>query len=172
MDNSPLPENQYGFHEAHLDLDGLFADFEAGVVRLTGKTPDQLDPDEMWKAIDADPYFFEDLPIMKGSEELWELVKHTNNLKFLTGATSTQRFRTQKRIWVARRYGSKYEVNVVPSETKSTFAGPGKVLIDDNLDNIDAWIAAGGIGIHHQGDYKQTAEKFLATVKELTKPYN
>lgn len=169
---NPLPKNLTRLKEVHLDMDGLFADFVQGVKTLTGKHPDQLEEDEMWKAIDGCPYFFEDLPLMKGSDRLWDVVKHSPVVKFLTGAPSTKRFHAQKRICIARHFGTAYEVNVVPSEDKPKFSGKGKLLIDDSKDNITAWVAAGGIGIHHDGDYQKTIMKFLTAVQELTEPDN
>jgi hypothetical protein len=32
---------------------------------------------------------------------------------------------------------------------KKDFAAPDSILIDDRIDNINGWIDAGGIGIHH-----------------------
>jgi diphthamide synthase subunit DPH2 len=42
---------------------------------------------------------------------------------------------------------------------------PGDILIDDRADNIEEWIAAGGIGILHDTN---DGERTIRILKELT----
>lgn len=151
--------------ELHLDLDGLFADFDGGVQRLTGKLPREIDKRYMWKSINRDKQFFGTLEVIEGSMELWRAVlevaaEASAAVKFLTGAPAGAHYQQQKREWVAKVFGTQYEVNVVPRAKKQDYSGPLKVLIDDTHGNIHDWIVKGGHGILHQDD-------FASTIKEL-----
>jgi 5'(3')-deoxyribonucleotidase len=145
--------------EVHCDLDGLFADFDAGVKKLTGKHPKDLEKKQLWKAINWNKRFFADLAVIDGSMDLWAAIKDMlpdEKIKFLTGAPSVPAFREQKRVWVAETFGPQYEVNVVPRRDKQLWSGPLKILIDDTHGNIHDWVVKGGHGIHHQGSFGDT----------------
>lgn len=162
-------DNWFLFKELHLDLDGLYADFVGGVRRLTGKHPDAMKTEDMWAKIDADPYFFEQLQLLPGSEKLWAAIRDLPvPKKFLTGKLQTERFNSQKRIWVGKTFGNAFEVNIVPSEEKQKFSREGMVLIDDDAENIARWNAKGGHGIQHTGSYSDTIEKLFDYVKGLS----
>ena len=45
---------------------------------------------------------------------------------------------------------------------KHLLARPNCILVDDREKNVKEWVAAGGIGIHHKGDFAET----LRQVKE------
>ena len=141
--------------QVFLDLDGVFADFDARVHRLCGKFPHQLDRTRLWKIVSADKRFFAELELIEGCLELWEATRDLEPV-FLTGAPRSRQFQEQKRDWVARIFGPEYLVHVVPKRLKQEFAGPGKVLIDDTPENIEQWIARGGHGILHTGDHAST----------------
>lgn len=150
-------------YDLHLDLDGVFANFELGVKKITGKEPWQLTTSKMWAAIHSNKHFFAELEFMPDAEELWDTVKHLN-LCFLTGAPSSAAFREQKREWVARKFGEQYVTIVLPKKEKRLYAATGKVLLDDTHSNIEGWIEAGGHGIHHSSVRK--------SIEELNKHFN
>lgn len=141
--------------QVFLDLDGVFADFDARVKRLTGKHPSQLDRSHLWKVVNADKRFFAELELIEGCLVLWEATKDLEPI-FLTGAPSSKVFQQQKREWVARIFGPEFMVHVVPKKLKQEFSGPHKVLIDDTPANVEQWIARGGYGILHTGDHAST----------------
>jgi len=141
--------------QVFLDLDGVFADFDARVKRLTGKHPNQLDRNRLWKMVNSDKRFFAELELIEGCMILWEATRDLEPI-FLTGAPSNKVFQEQKREWVARIFGPEFVVHVVPRKLKADYSGPHKVLIDDTPDNIEAWIARGGYGILHEGDHAST----------------
>lgn len=140
-----------------LDLDGVFADFDARVKHLTGKHPSQLDRSRLWKMVNADKRFFAELELIEGCMILWAATKDLEPV-FLTGAPSSRRFQEQKREWVTRVFGPEFVVHVVPRKLKQEFSGPHKVLIDDTPENIEQWIARGGHGILHKGDHPSTVK--------------
>lgn len=141
--------------QVFLDLDGVFADFDARVKHLTGKHPNQLDRTHLWKMVNSDKRFFAELELIEGCMVLWEATRELEPV-FLTGAPSSRRFQEQKREWVMRIFGPEFVVHVVPRRLKQEFSGPHKVLIDDTPENIEQWIARGGHGILHTGDHAST----------------
>lgn len=75
----------------------------------------------------------------------------------------------QKKIWLANRAIS-WKLNIVHTtaegrdfEAKAKFAGPGKVIIDDNINNCTLFEKAGGKSILYDGDVKKI-RKFLVTM--------
>lgn len=143
--------------QVFLDLDGVFADFDARVKRLCGKHPGQLERSVLWKVVNSDKRFFAELELIEGCMELWEATRDLEPV-FLTGAPSNKVFQEQKREWVARIFGPEFTVHVVPKKLKQDFSGPHKVLIDDTPENIEQWIARGGHGILHSGSHASTVQ--------------
>lgn len=141
--------------QVYLDLDGVFADFDARVKRLTGKHPSQLDRGHLWKMVNSDKRFFAELELIEGCMLLWEATKDLEPI-FLTGAPTSKTFQQQKKEWVTRLFGPEFVVHVVPRKLKADFSGPHKALIDDTRENIEQWVARGGHGIHHTGDHVST----------------
>jgi hypothetical protein len=53
------PENPEAvMYKIFIDLDGVLADFERGVLRVTGKTVEELETRAMWRALAAYPEFY------------------------------------------------------------------------------------------------------------------
>jgi len=152
--------------QVFLDLDGVFADFDARVRHLCGKHPNQLDRSRLWKIVNADKRFFAELELIEGCMLLWEATRDLEPI-FLTGAPSNKVFQEQKREWVARIFGPEFAVHVVPKKLKAEFSGPHKVLIDDTPENIERWIERGGYGILHSGDHEST----VRALRELLEIY-
>jgi len=143
------------------DLDGVHADFEAGVKAITGGFPHQIEKRHMWKAINRKGDFFESLKPLSDSRELFEF---TSTLKVeqlvLTGMPTIKDGAGQKTRWAHRYLRDDLEVIVLPSKQKYLHAAPGRILIDDRIDMISAWSEAGGIGILHT-----SAESTIAQLK-------
>lgn len=59
------------------------------------------------------------------------------------------------------------EVVVGPyAEDKINHCTPGDILIDDKMDNCEAWAGAGGVAIHHTGDWRATARALQMLLSE------
>ena len=59
---------------------------------------------------------------------------------------------------------------ICPSKDKGFLAGEGRILIDDREQNIKDWENAGGVGIHHKGNFDETLKALqviLAQEKEM-----
>src|SRR5690606_30652123 len=82
--------------QVFLDLDGVFADFDKRVKRLTGKHPGELDRATLWKMVNRDKRFFAELELIEGCMVLWEATRDLEPI-FLTGAPSSKVFQQQKR---------------------------------------------------------------------------
>jgi hypothetical protein len=137
--------------EINLDLDGVHADFEKGVLVAAGGLPHEITKKEMWKAIGRSKTFFEDLDLMPDALELFQYVMSTGvPTRVLTGLPSMNDGAEQKKRWVAKMLSETIEVIVLPSKNKWHYSGEGKVLIDDRQDMITPWVQAGGIGILHR----------------------
>lgn len=148
--------------ELFLDLDGVFAHFDLGVYKLSGKWPHELPKSRMWQVIHRNKDFFLTLELMPEANVLWDYCKQYDRKTFLTGAPSSKLFQEHKPLWVRENLCRTTPVIVLPSKNKQLHAGPNKMLVDDRDDMIQAWIAKGGIGILHKGDVWETIEKMEA----------
>jgi hypothetical protein len=140
-----------------LDLDGVLADFDRGVERVTGKRPEQLQVGQMWSALARAPQFFDTLEFMHDAELLWLFCK-PHNPTILTGLPLGSWAPEQKRRWVARMLGGDVPVITCKSRDKPRYAAPGYVLVDDRERARAGWEEKGGIFIHHTSAERSIAE--------------
>jgi phosphoglycolate phosphatase-like HAD superfamily hydrolase len=156
----------------YVDLDGVLADFEGRFEQLFVKNPRILGDDETWKRINQYELngnsWFLDIPVMKDAPELWKFVNSLGAEVFILTATGhdLEKHGTDKRLWVKKHFGLKNDkVKIVnKSEAKAVYADIESVLIDDSERSINAWRAAGGIGILHT-----SAEDSIDKLKEILK---
>ncbi|MGE5539526.1 MAG: hypothetical protein ACM30I_12980 [Gemmatimonas sp.] len=144
-----------------VDLDGVLADFDRGVERVTGKRPEQLRVGDMWRALARAPEFFDTLEFMQDAELLWMFCKPYDPI-ILTGLPMGSWAPEQKRRWVARMLGGDVPVITCMSRDKPRYAAPGHVLIDDREKARAGWEEKGGIFIHHV-----SAERTISALTEL-----
>ncbi len=139
----------------YLDMDGVFVDFEGGLVDVTGKPYDQDNPAQMWKQISEVPQFYRTLKMLPEARVLFNyIVKRYPDAEMLTSAPRPEGFLNtapEDKLWWMREYLSKtVKVNVVHHwKEKAKFVVPGAVLLDDMARNVKHWEEAGGIGILH-----------------------
>ncbi len=158
--------NQEQDFQIYLDLDGLFADFEEGFKNVSGYYPKEVAKKTLWGTIHRADHFFLNLPVIKESKKLWEIVEPTNPI-FLTGLPSSTTGKEDKIKWVHKHYGSQYEVIVVPKKEKRNYAKSNHILIDDTHSNINEWSADGGIGVFHEKDnFHRTIFELKTILKE------
>jgi len=174
-----------------LDLDGVLADFNSGLLNLTGRdfTAWSVAKGKMWKAIAnaPEPGFFATLEWHPGGNDLWDF-SLAHGPTIITGMPYGGWAEPQKRLWCSRELGASVPVITCMAPEKSLRAaerlrerfghGPalwpcpiasaglplrGAVLVDDTADVARApWERDGGIFIHHT-DVKLT----IARLKEL-----
>jgi len=146
-------------HKIYVDLDGVMANFEKGIVDLTGIHYWDRLSDRFWDRIGEEPNFFYNLDLLPGSFLMLEalLIKHGTDIVEILTATPrpTNLLATadeDKRRWVRDLAGDEIVVNtVVGGKNKYKFLeeNPRAVLIDDYERNIKLWVEHGGCGILH-----------------------
>nr|WP_209988844.1 hypothetical protein [Azospirillum picis] len=140
-----------------LDLDGVLADFDRGVVATTGKRPEQLAMKDMWRALSRHDDFFGTLEFMHDAQELWAFCA-PHRPTILTGLPLGSWAPEQKKRWVARMLGAHVPVITCMARDKARYATPGSVLVDDREKARAPWEAAGGHFILHRSAAGSIAE--------------
>ena len=147
-------------------MDGVLVDFLAGVSDMLGRplTSDDYghsEYDERKEEL-TNKRLFRNLPPMVDYHELIGYVKHTGlpwEILTAAGAINRNIVVYDKNEWIKQYVDPYVVVTCTYSGTqKAVFASKGNVLIDDRPKNIEAWEAAGGIGILHKSA-KHTIEE-------------
>ena len=154
-----------------VDLDGVLADFNEGVIRATGTEPHNQSPKQMWPVLARTPGFYEHLEWMSDGKELWNALCIFNPV-ILTGVPWGNWAEQQKRIWCARELGKSVPVITGSSSHKAELACTWleekscsdrmHLLIDDRLKIKEKWEASEGIFILHT-----SAKDSLAQLRKL-----
>jgi len=169
--NDHALEGRSDLTRIYLDMDGVLADFDAG-LRALGIEPDQttnksrshMTPaeivlkDKVYDAILAQP-FFNTLPLMPDARELWDFCAKYGEPAILTAAPSREsgfeKAAREKREWIEKHFGPIPDERFIctNSSKKRNYVGhlPGEyqILVDDRPSNVHGWRAAGGFGILH-----------------------
>jgi hypothetical protein len=154
-----------------VDLDGVLVDFDAGVVRVTGRPPHAQSPRAMWGQLARTHGFYEHLAWCPDGPALWEHVRGLTPT-VLTGLPLGRWAAPQKLAWCARELGSDIPVITCMSRQKAeraqsaTPAGATPVLVDDRESLQDAFEAMGGVFIHHT-----SAENSISRLDGLGGPF-
>ena len=136
----------------YCDMDGVLVDFDRGYRELTGMTPKEADlklgQDGFWKPLDqAGVKFWLNLKWMPDGKALWQYLEPQNPI-LLSAPSREESSKIGKRMWVKRELpGTRLLLKA--AKYKQDYATPNSILIDDRVDNIERWNAAGGIGVCH-----------------------
>lgn len=151
-----------------LDMDGVISDFDT-------HAQDKYNDAGKFKYEEMDFEWWSSMPVFDKARDFYETLKQKAEVNFLTGPMLSAGSFGGKAKWV-ESFINKWALGsliVCPKTKKHFLAGPDRILIDDNAQNIKDWEAAGGVGIHHQGDYQQTLQKLDAVITGMTaKPFN
>lgn len=164
------------FEKIYFDMDGVLADFERGVKEICGLEPisqngpkNEAAEDEMWARIRDAEHFYDQLELLPGAKEMFDLVyeKYGDRCEILTAIPRERRgiihAADDKRNWMRRLLSKDVKVNIVYRKDKAGFCtGHKSILIDDLNKNIREWKEIGGTGIVHT-DAKDT----IRQLKEL-----
>lgn len=157
------------FH-IYLDLDGVMADFDQGVMDLMNIHPDDINPkSEMWTAIDAHmdlgEEFFGTLKLIHDARELFNFLLELDcelTILTATGHIRPTEVQEQKNRWINQNLSETIpRLFTRRGKDKAIHAKPHHILIDDRMKAVGPWCDAGGIGILH------TSTK--ATLKQIEK---
>ena len=173
----------------YLDLDGVLADFDAGVAALgfpadgrLNKKRAELPPElqamktDLYDAIERAQSFFLDLPPMRDAKDLWRAVEPfepwilTAPINALRGLDhpDVRAIGEQKLAWVRTHLDQSLPEDrfaCIESASKALYVSrsPGvAILIDDRSSNIAKWHEAGGLGVQHT-----SASESIATLARL-----
>lgn len=138
------------------DLDGCLADFNKGVIEITGKRPGEIPTGKMWKALaNADEFYYR-LDLMPDAMTLWNYIKPHNPI-ILSGLPMGNWARGQKARWVGEKLG--WDIPAIfgwareKPQDAMKFLGAsdldGCILIDDREKAKGPWESAGGTFILH-----------------------
>lgn len=159
----------------YIDMDGVLADFDRGIIELCHiEKHDQEDQDDvkidaMWDAVRRVPHFYDRLEPMPGALDMFDELKRISGgrVEILTGLPKPWRnipdSAADKIKWARRYFSDSIKVNAVIREDKIKFCtGPSDILIDDLRSNINDWIQHGGTGILYH-----SPEQTIADIKDL-----
>lgn len=157
--------------EIFIGTNGVLADFAShaaaeGKFTAGGKTK--------WEELDT--AWWKSMPAFDGAREFYDAARALGPTRFLTGpvphpdsfegeAEWTLKFRPESKKFAL------LDIIICRSKDKNLLARPGKILIDDRQENVDAWAAAGGIGILHRGDFADTLKRLTDAVADFNRAH-
>jgi hypothetical protein len=140
--------------DIYVDQDDVLAEFYGHAGAILGAPFQSLSPAVRWGRLERVPRLFRYLSVRPDALELWHGLEGRGNRSILTAMPQpTGLLHTaaaDKVEWAREHITPAAPVIVAESGlAKAAWARPGAVLIDNLQRNIDAWVAAGGIGVVH-----------------------
>lgn len=153
-----------------LDLDGVVADFDAHADNAGARTQGgRID----WKKTNY--AWWKTMPPAPGAKAFYDAALQLAPVKFLSGPSLDEESFSGKAAWVQsfvpeRGKAILRDLILCSAESKHFLAGPARILIDDSSVNVSDWRKAGGIAIHHKGDFARTLKELEAAIAKLSAP--
>jgi hypothetical protein len=170
--SEPSAQNQNSTNQPHifLDLDGVLADFD-----LHAHQENKIGPDGKLKYDELDYKWWSTMPAFEGAREFYDAARKLGIVKFLTGPMMSEECFSGKAHWVQEFVPERgkfilKDLIICPSSDKAYLARANHILVDDREENVRAWEAAGGVGIHHTGNLDDTMKKLQDAVAKLSAP--
>lgn len=149
------------------DLDGVLTNFDK-------HAKDQKKYDDkdklVWEALDYD--WWRTMPAYDGAKDFYKELRGRGRTRMLTAPILNAGCFRGKADWVKDFRGSRFgllDLVICRAEDKNLLARPNHILVDDRQKNIDQWVAAGGIGILHTGDYADTLKRVDEAMEDFRK---
>ena len=154
-------EEQENEYKVYLDMDGVVANFDKRFEDLSGMAPREFESkygkNKFWDFIDEEHKvsFWVGIPVMPGASALIDRVKKYN-YELLTAPSVKKQSYLGKILWVRNHndlLGGKPRINFKKAKDKhkvKSQLSDKDILIDDRMDTIERWEAAGGTGIHYK----------------------
>lgn len=139
-----------------LDLDGVVADFDAHAIAKGVRTDDGKN---LWHKMDYN--WWSTMPATSGGRALYDAAAKLGEVRFLTAPVLSEDCFAGKAAWVKTFLpelgkAALTKLMMASSKDKYYIAAPKRILVDDRIENVKAWEAAGGIGVYHDGDFAKT----------------
>jgi len=152
--------------EFFLDMDGVLSDFDAHAKAEGKYTPDGK---TLFDALDLK--WWSSMPVCAGALEFFDGLRKIGPVRQLTAPILNSDCFRGKAEWTVkfRPKSGTYallDLIICRADDKNLLARPNHILVDDRKKNVDAWIAAGGIGILHEGDFAETRRRIDAAMEE------
>ena len=145
----------------YIDMDGVLTDFVGAFRNIGVGDLDDLSSKERWDAIDSQGIkWWSAMSWMPDGKALWNFVKK-HKPSILSAPSNKIESAIGKHIWVRRELGKDVNLIIKKADQKHHYADSKSILVDDMADNINAWRAAGGVGILHKSASQ--------TIKDLKK---
>jgi hypothetical protein len=177
MKHTPISDTHYNAkakrpkrdYEIFVDLDGVLGDFDTH-ARVHAKYDAKGSP--KWEELDT--FWWSTMPAYDGMREFYDGLNDYGNVRILTSPTMSVDCYQGKAEWVQANWPEKGkfalgDLIICRSTDKHFLARPNHILIDDRIANINDWVAAGGIGIHHTGDYADTMRRVKEAIDDFKK---
>jgi len=165
-------KDKINVEKIYLDMDGVLANFDKGVIDLLGLTPlvqgasTKEENDILWKHVAKYGHFYNDLEICDDALKLFLLLigKYGKKVEILSAIPKKERgviyAKEDKINWFRRNFSKNTRINIVLRKEKSKFCkGKEYILIDDFFKTTNEWEKLGGTAICHKN--------FDDTVKQL-----
>lgn len=146
----------------YLDLDGVCVDFAMRVAKLVehlspgtvARVDDGhgdvfaasgLEPTRIWDMIDAHGNdFWHKMPAFPWFEALYHALDSIAPVVYCTATSQSQHSASGKVLWLQEHHSRAFR-NYTLGPLKHHVAGPGRILIDDRQDNVDAFVGSDGL---------------------------
>jgi 5'(3')-deoxyribonucleotidase len=158
----------------HLDMDGVLADLDRGIVEMLGVEIESVGRSAFFKSLLPEYTAnggFADQPKMPRAEELVDMClrmhrDHKFSIAILTSAGQFYNPQSevvfQKKMWIEREFPELAHVPFTSTSSgadKAMYAHSKSFLVDDHSANIQKFISSGGWGVTYTPEVLDTLEK-------------
>lgn len=150
--------------EIFTDMDGVLTDFDSH-AKAHGKFDAKGQP--KWEELDYQ--WWRSMPAYDGAKEFFDALRARGRTRFLSAPILNPGCFEGKAEWVKEFRRTRFallDLVIARAEDKNLLARPHHILVDDRQKNIDQWVAAGGIGVLHKGDYADTLRRLDAAMDD------
>jgi 5'(3')-deoxyribonucleotidase len=150
--------------EIFSDMDGVLTNFDAH-AKANDKFNEKGQP--KWEELDFD--WWKTMPAYEGAKTFFDDLGKRGNTRFLSAPILNAGCFRGKAEWIREFMRNRFgllKLVIARAEDKNLMARPHHILVDDRQKNIDEWVAAGGIGILHKGDYADTLKRIDEAMDE------
>jgi hypothetical protein len=152
-----------------LDMDDVITEWQSYADKTSPDIP-QKDLIEHYHSFDEE--WWASIPPCDGARDFYDALCALAPVRFLTGIKLNTGVYGGKARWIMNfipEKGAEILRALMPmsSTDKHLLAKSGRILIDDRLVNIQAWQAAGGIGIHHTGDHADSLRRVNQAIRKF-----